>query len=468
MLKLYNTLSRTKEEFIPIDKENNMVKMYSCGPTVYNFAHIGNMRTYIFMDILRKVIKYNGYKLLHVMNITDVGHLTSDADEGEDKMLKAARIQKKTVYEIAQMYTGVFMNDIHKLNIEDPEYILKATDYIKQMEDYVIKIMENGYAYETSKGIYFDTTKLETYGELSRVDLENQLSGARIEVDTEKKSPLDFALWIKAPEDHIMKWDSKWGLCYPGWHIECSAMSKEYLGEVFDIHTGGVDHIPIHHENEIAQARGATSKNPAKFWMHGEFLLIDNGKMSKSLGNVYTIEDLEEKGISPLDFRYFTYTSSYRNKLNFTWDSVSSSKIALGRLKELCKTHKNIENKIDSDILKNYETRFLEAINDDLNMTVAISIVWEIAKEKNKSNDYYELILKFDKVLSLDLDKIELNKNEQLNQEKLPQEILNIVNDRKIARENKDFAMSDKLRYDLLSKGYNVIDSKEGQKIEKV
>ena len=468
MLKLYNTLSRTKEEFIPIDKENNMVKIYSCGPTVYNFAHIGNMRTYIFMDILRKVIKYNGYKLLHVMNITDVGHLTSDADEGEDKMLKAARIQKKTVYEIAQMYTGVFMNDIHKLNIEDPEYILKATDYIKQMEDYVIKIMENGYAYETSKGIYFDTTKLETYGELSRVDLENQLSGARIEVDTEKKSPLDFALWIKAPEDHIMKWDSKWGLCYPGWHIECSAMSKEYLGEVFDIHTGGVDHIPIHHENEIAQARGATSKNPAKFWMHGEFLLIDNGKMSKSLGNVYTIEDLEEKGISPLDFRYFTYTSSYRNKLNFTWDSVSSSKIALGRLKELCKTHKNIENKIDSDILKNYETRFLEAINDDLNMTVAISIVWEIAKEKNKSNDYYELILKFDKVLSLDLDKIELNKNEQLNQEKLPQEILNIVNDRKIARENKDFAMSDKLRYDLLSKGYNVIDSKEGQKIEKV
>lgn len=468
MLRLYNTLSRKKEEFIPIDKENNMVKMYSCGPTVYNFAHIGNMRTYIFMDVLRKVIKYNGFKLLHVMNITDVGHLTSDADEGEDKMLKAARRENKTVYEIAKMYTEVFMNDIHKLNIEDPEYILKATDYIKQMEEYVIKIMENGYAYETSTGIYFDTSKLKTYGELSKVDLDNQKAGARIEVDLEKRNPLDFALWIKAPKEHIMKWDSKWGLCYPGWHIECSAMSKEYLGEVFDIHTGGVDHVPIHHENEIAQARGATGKNPAKFWMHGEFLLIDNGKMSKSLGNVYTISDLEEKGISALDFRYFTYTSSYRNKLNFTWEAVNAAKTALTRLKELCKTHKDIENKIDEEILKEYKEKFLEAINDDLNITVAISIVWEIAKEKNKSNDYFELIMKFDEVLSLDLDKLEVKNTNDGMEEVLSDEIKDLVEQRKLARENKDFAMSDKLRDILKEKGYNIIDSKEGQKIEKV
>ncbi len=468
MLKLYNTLSRKKEEFIPIDKENNMVKMYSCGPTVYNFAHIGNMRTYIFMDVLRKIIKYNGFKLLHVMNITDVGHLTSDADEGEDKMLKAARRENKTVYEIAKMYTEVFMNDIHKLNIEDPEYILKATDYIKQMEEYVIKIMENGYAYETSTGIYFDTSKLKTYGELSKVDLDNQKAGARIEVDLEKRNPLDFALWIKAPKEHIMKWDSKWGLCYPGWHIECSAMSKEYLGEVFDIHTGGVDHVPIHHENEIAQSRGATGKNPAKFWMHGEFLLIDNGKMSKSLGNVYTISDLEEKGITALDFRYFTYTSSYRNKLNFTWEAVNAAKTALTRLKELCKTHKDVENKIDEEMLKGYKEKFLEAINDDLNITVAISIVWEIAKEKNKSNDYFELIMKFDEVLSLNLDKLEIKNTNDGIEEVLSDEIKDLVDQRKLARENKDFAMSDKLRDILKEKGYNIIDSKEGQKIEKV
>ena len=468
MLKLYNTLSRKKEEFIPIDKENNMVKMYSCGPTVYNFAHIGNMRTYIFMDVLRKVLKYNGFKLLHVMNITDVGHLTSDADEGEDKMLKAARRENKTVYEIAKMYTKVFMEDIHKLNIEDPEYILKATDYIKQMEEYVIKIMENGYAYETSSGVYFDTTKLKTYGELSKVNLDNQQAGARIEVDPEKRNPLDFALWIKAPAEHIMKWDSKWGLCYPGWHIECSAMSKKYLGEVFDIHTGGVDHVPIHHENEIAQSRGATGKNPAKFWMHGEFLLIDNGKMSKSLGNVYTISDLEEKGITALDFRYFTYTSSYRNKLNFTWESINSAKTALIRLKELCQTHKNVENKVDEIIIKEYKEKFLEAINDDLNITVAISIIWEIAKEKNKSNDYFDLIMKFDKVLSLDLDKIEFKNGTNIEDEIITDQIKNILEQRKISRENKDFAMSDKLRDLIKEKGYNVIDSKEGQKIEKV
>lgn len=468
MLKLYNTLSRKKEEFIPIDKENNMVKMYSCGPTVYNFAHIGNMRTYIFMDVLRKVLKYNGFKLLHVMNITDVGHLTSDADEGEDKMLKAARRENKTVYEIAKMYTEVFMDDIHKLNISDPEYILKATDYIKQMEEYVIKIMENGYAYETSNGIYFDTSKLKTYGELSKVNLDNQQAGARIEVDPEKRNPLDFALWIKAPAEHIMKWDSKWGLCYPGWHIECSAMSKEILGEVFDIHTGGVDHVPIHHENEIAQSRGATGKNPAKFWMHGEFLLIDNGKMSKSLGNVYTITDLEEKGITALDFRYFTYTSSYRNKLNFTWESINSAKTALIRLKELCQTHKDVKNKVDEIIIKEYKEKFLEAINDDLNITVAISIVWELAKEKEKSNDYFDLIMKFDEVLSLDLDKIESRNSTNKIDEVLSDEIKDILEQRRIARENKDFSMSDKLRDLIKEKGYNVIDSKEGQKIEKV
>lgn len=465
MLKLYNTLTRKKEEFKVIDEKEKKVKIYTCGPTVYNYAHIGNMRAYIFMDTLRKVLKYNGYKLEHVMNITDVGHLTSDADEGEDKMAKSARIQQKSVYEIANMYTNAFLQDIDKLNIEKPEYVVKATEHIKDMEQYVKEIVENGYAYETSKGIYFDTEKLKTYGELSKIDLKNQKAGARIEVDEEKKNPLDFALWIKAPKEHILKWDSEFGVCYPGWHIECSAMSRKYLGEKFDIHTGGVDHIPIHHENEIAQSKGATGVNPANIWMHVEFLLIDNGKMSKSLGNVYKVLDLEEKGLEPLSYRYLSYTSHYRNKLNFTWDGIKSAQVSLNRLRELTLSHKNKEKKVDESVLNAYKKRFLDAINDDMNMTVAISVVWDAAKNSVKSNDIYELIMHFDEVLSLNLKEIESDNETTLV---IPQEIEELLEKRKIARENKDYAMSDKIRDDLKEKGYIVKDSKEGQKLEKV
>ena len=464
MLRLYNTLTKKKEEFVPIDKENNIVTIYTCGPTVYNYAHIGNMRTYIFMDTLRKVLKYNGYKLNHVMNITDVGHLTSDADEGEDKMSKSAREQNKSVYEIAKIYTEAFFKDIHRLNISEPEHTVKATDHIKDMEEYVKEIMKNGYAYETSKGIYFDTSKLPTYGELSRIKIDNQKAGARVDVDKEKKNPLDFALWIKAPKEHIMKWDSFAGLCYPGWHIECSAMSRKYLGEKFDIHTGGVDHIPIHHENEIAQSKGATGKNPANIWMHVEFLLIDNGKMSKSLHNVYTLDDLEKRGIEPLAYRYFTYTSHYRNKLNFTWDGIKSCQVSLDRLRELVNSHKGLNNDIKEELLKDFENRFMEAINDDLNMPVAISIVWELAKYSVKSNKIYELIMKFDSILSLDLNKVKKdNKNVEV-----PNEILELLEQRKKARESKDYALSDTLRDKIKEKGYIVKDTKEGQEIEKV
>lgn len=360
MLKLYNTLTRQKEAFRPIDEKGKMVKIYSCGPTVYNYAHIGNMRAYIFMDTLRKVLAYNGYQLNHVMNITDVGHLTSDADEGEDKMAKSAKEQHKSVYEIAKMYTQAFLEDIEKLNIQKPEHIVKATDHIKEMEEYVKEIVDNGYGYETSKGIYFDTSKLPTYGELSRIDLKNQKSGARVEVDPEKRNPLDFALWIKSPKEHIMKWDSKWGLCYPGWHIECSAMSRKYLGDVFDIHTGGVDHIPIHHENEIAQSKGATDKNLANTWMHVEFLLIDNGKMSKSLHNVYTLKDLCEKKIQPLAYRYFTFSAHYRNKLNFTWEGIQSAQVALNRLRELTRQHKGKNGNVEKEKILNYENAFFK------------------------------------------------------------------------------------------------------------
>lgn len=463
MLKLYNTLTKKKEEFIPIDKKNNIVKIYTCGPTVYNYAHIGNMRAYIFMDTLRKVLKMNGYKLEHVMNITDVGHLTSDADEGEDKMEKSAKEQNKSVYEIAEKYTKLFLEDIQKLNIERPEHIVKATDHIKEMEEYVKKIVKNGYGYETSKGIYFDTSKLKTYGELSKINLEGQKAGARVDVDTEKRNPLDFALWIKAPKEHIMKWDSSFGVCYPGWHIECSAMSNKYLGEKFDIHTGGVDHIPIHHENEIAQSRGANGINPANYWLHVEFLLINNGKMSKSLGNVYKIKDLEERGFDALDYRFFTYTSSYDNKLNFTWEGLTASKTSLNRLRKLTLSHKGVDSYVSDEVILNFKNKFEDALNDNINMPVAVACAFEAAKYEVKSNKIYELLKEFDKVLSIDIDR-----NVEEETLELPSDISEILEERKIARENKDFEKSDKLRDLLKEKGYIVKDSKDGQKIERV
>ncbi|MEG0221347.1 MAG: cysteine--tRNA ligase [Clostridia bacterium] len=458
-IKIYNTLTKQKEIFKPINKEE--VRIYSCGPTVYNYAHIGNMRAYISMDMLRSVLKYNGYKLKHAMNITDVGHLTSDADEGEDKMAKAAREQKKSPYEIADMYTKIFLDDIEKLNIERPEIICKATEHIEEMKAYVEKIIENGYGYETSKGIYFDVSKLKTYGELSGVDLEGQLSGARIVVDEEKRSPLDFALWIKAPENHIMKWDSPWGKSYPGWHIECSAMSKKYLGEVFDIHTGGVDHIPIHHENEIAQSRGACGKNLANYWMHTEFLLIDSGKMSKSLGNTYTIEDLKARGISALAYRYFTYTAHYRNKLNFTWDGIKASEVSLQRLRENYRQHKASKLEISEDIIEGFRKDFLEAINDDFNMPSAMATVWNIAKYNVKSYKLANLLLELDEV-------IKLNIAEEIKETKLSEELQEILEERKQSRENKDFKKSDELRDLLKTKGYIVKDTKDGQELTSI
>ena len=280
-MKIFNTLTRDKEEFNPINEKE--VCLYSCGPTVYNFAHIGNLRAYLFMDNLRRVLKYNGYNLKHVMNITDVGHLTSDADEGEDKMMKAARRENKNPFEIASFYMEKFLNDIHKLNIDKPEIIARATEHIDIMEQYVKKIIENGYTYSTENTVYFDTSKLDKYGVLSNRKIEDQKAGARVEFDNGKKNISDFAVWIKAPENHIMKWDSFFGKCYPGWHLECSAMGYKYLGENFDIHTGGIDHIPIHHENEIAQSKGFSGKMPANYWMHVNFLLVNGEKMSKSL-----------------------------------------------------------------------------------------------------------------------------------------------------------------------------------------
>ena len=459
-LFFYNTLTGKKEKFIPINK--NEVKMYSCGPTVYSYAHIGNFRTYIFVDSLRRTLQYNGYKMKHVMNITDVGHLTSDADTGEDKMEKAAKKEGKDPYEIAKFYANAFMKDMGKLHIEKPEIITKATDNIPQMIEMVKEIIKNGYGYETSKGIYFDVSKLDKYPVLSNNSVEGQQAGARVEVDKEKRNPFDFALWIKAPENHIMKWDSPWGKSYPGWHIECSAMGRRFLGENFDIHTGGVDHIPVHHENEIAQCKGAFGHNPANFWMHCEFLLVDGGKMSKSLGNIYTISELKEKGIEPLAYKLFCFSSHYRNKLNFTFEGVKASNIALNRIRKGYLAHLNGNDSIEEKEIEEYENRFHNAINDDLNIPLAIGVLWDVIRNEKKSKELADLILRFDKVFGLDLANSEkylqeLNENEE-DISVIPEQVLQFANERKIARENKDFQKADLLRKKIEESGYQIKD----------
>lgn len=466
-LTFYNTLTRKKEEFHSIDEKR--VRMYSCGPTVYSYAHIGNFRTYIFMDTLRRVLKYNGYELKHVMNITDVGHLESDADEGEDKMEKAARKEKKDPYEIANFYTKIFLKDMEKLNIDKPEIITKATENISQMIDYVKEIIKNGYAYETSKGIYFDISKLDKYPVLSNRKLDDQIAGARVDVDPEKKNPYDFALWIKAPENHIMKWESTWGLSYPGWHLECSTMGRRFLGEEFDIHTGGVDHIPTHHENEIAQSKGATGKIPAHVWMHCEYLQVDGGKMSKSLGNTYTISQLQEKGISPLAFKLFCFTAHYRNKLNFTFEGAYGAQKALERLYDSYVKNVNGADDVEEDVIKEYEEKFLSYINDDMNMPGAMSVVWDIARNTKKSAKFANLLLKFDEVLGLDMKNAEnyLLEFKHEESEELPEEIKALVEERKQARAEKNWAKSDEIRDRIISLGYSIKDTKDGIIVKK-
>lgn len=457
-LNLYNTLSRKKEVFTP---KKDIVKIYSCGPTVYSFAHIGNFRAYVFMDTLRRILKYNGYNLKHAMNITDVGHLESDADEGEDKIAKAAKKENKDPYEIANYYTNIFLRDFDRLNIDRPEIICKATEHIKDMMEYVEDIVKNGYGYETSRGIYFDISKLDKYPVLEERKVDEQIAGARVEVDKEKRNPEDFAIWIKAPKTHIMKWESPWGLSYPGWHIECSAMSTKYLGEEFDIHTGGIDHIPTHHENEIAQSKGRCGKIPAKFWMHCNFLTVDGGKMSKSLGNVYTLDTIKERGIDPIAYKLFCFSSHYRNKLNFTFEGLEAANTSLIRIREGYQKHLNGNEEIDNKEIEEFKERFHKAINDDLNMPIAMSIVWDVIKNNKKSNKLAKLLLKFDEVLGIKID-LELKKEEI----KLPEEIEKLVEERKKAREDKNWELSDRLRDKIQEKGYIIRDSKSGMTVE--
>ncbi len=459
-MKVYNTLTKKKEQLVPIDDKT--VRMYSCGPTVYSYAHIGNMKAFLFMDFLKRSLNYLGYKVKNVMNITDVGHLVSDADEGEDKMIKTAKSTNKTPWEIAAMYTDAFLADIKKLNIQRPNVLCKASEHIEEMLEMVYKLYDEGYAYETSDGIYFDIAKFPQYGRLSNLDLEGQLAGARVAVNEEKRHPADFALWKKAPKEHIMQWDSRWGMGYPGWHIECSAMSRKYLGDQFDIHTGGVDHIPIHHENEIAQSDAFLKKQAVKCWMHCEFLQVDGGKMSKSMGTAYLLSDLEEKGYEPLAFRYMCLNAHYGKKLNFTWDGIEAAQKSLNRLSNLVLEHKESDTHIDSNVIEEYKQQFREALQDDLNLPLAMSTVWNAARNNVKSKSIYNLLMDFDKVLALNLDKKRTEAADDI-----PEEVTLLAEQRLEARKNKDWKKSDQLRDRIRQLGYSINDTPAGQVIKK-
>ena len=456
MIKLYNTLTRKNEELKPIN--GNLVKMYSCGPTVYYLPHIGNMRAYIFMDTLRRVIKYNGYQILGVMNITDVGHLTSDSDDGEDKMEQSARKENKTPMEIAKYYTDIFLNDLKMLNVDIPEHITKATDYVPKMIEFIKKLEQKGYTYIIDDGVYFDVSKFANYGKLSNKDM-GEVGIARIEENSQKRHPFDFALWKFVSENHIMKWDSPWGVGCPGWHIECSTMSSDILGDHFDIHTGGIDHLPIHHENEIAQNDCACGHQVVDKWIHNEFVLVDGGKMSKSLGNIYTLSQLKEMGYEPLAYKLFCLNTNYGKTINFTFDGIKSAQSSLNNLRKLVNEHKNGENRIDKEKLDKYKADFLDAINDNLNTPLALGIMFSMLKNEPKSKDIYNLAIDFDRVFGLKLDE------EQVVE--IPEEIKDLAEKRWQAKKNKDWATADKLREEILNQGFQILDTKDGYEIKK-
>ena len=464
---LFNTLTRRKDEFAPATP--GQVGMYTCGPTVYQYASIGNFRSYVFADILRRTLEYNGLWVKQVMNVTDVGHLVSDADEGEDKMMVTAEREQKTPWEIAAHYTEVFVRDMGRLNVEPPTMFTPATQHIPEMIAMVQELLAKGYAYEISDGIYFDIGKFPRYGALSGINLEDQRAGARVEANPEKRHPADFALWKKAAREHIMQWESPWGMGYPGWHIECSAMGRKYLGEQFDIHTGGVDHIPVHHENEIAQSQACSGVIPARFWMHGEFLQVDGGKMSKSLGNTFTLDDLEAKGFEPLAFRYFCFSAHYRSKLNFTWEALESAQTGLRSLRRLVK--KSASEQGDADSEWKYVgllAQFRHEINDDLNMPRAVALLWDATKA-GLGSKLVDLANEFDRVLALDLSTGKARDDGgSLESSELPTEVVSLLEERKVARQAKDWAKSDQLRDRLRDLGYAVKDTKLGYEVTRV
>jgi len=493
MLTLYNTLTNRKEKFQPLHK--GKVNFYSCGPTVYNYAHIGNLRTYIFADTLKRVLEFNGFEVKHIMNITDVGHLTEDdlnqGDSGDDKMLQAMKKEKKTPASIAEFYTKAFQKDVKALNIEKANFYPKATAHIPQMIKVIETLIAKGYAYEKNGNVFYDVDKFPDYGKLSNKKLEELQHGARLDKHPDKKHSYDFALWLKAPKEHILKWDSPWGEGYPGWHIECTAMSMEYLGETLDLHTGGEDNIFPHHENEIAQSEAYSGKTFSRYWAHPRHLLVDGQKMSKSKGNFYILQDILNKGYSAMTFRLLVLSAHYRSNLNFTWKGMEQAQKNLEKIEKFIEKMKILSEEditessdkftlgnsgIDLDLQignlnpKDCLNKFTLAVNDDLNTPLALSILYRIISEINKldkiSPTEAQVILKLwekiNKVLGLKLSKI---KNKETSA--IPAEIKKMAEEREVARSKKDFALADKLRTEINKRGYLLEDTPQGVVLKK-
>ncbi len=464
-LMLFNTETRLVEAFIP--QNHKQVTVYSCGPTVYDYAHIGNLRAYIFVDILKRTLIHNGYPVKNTINLTDFGHLTDDADAGEDKMMKGLRREGKPVTlasmrELSDFYIEAFIHDIHELRIQNPSTFSRASDYIPEQIQLIKSLEEKGYTYETSDGVYFDISRFPQYGRLGNINLSELKNGARVETNSEKRHPADFALWKKGD----LGWESRWGNGFPGWHVECSAMAMASLGKTIDIHTGGIDHIHTHHNAEIAQSEAATGKQFVNHWMHSEFITIDNTKISKSLGNTLTLAYLTEKGFSADDYRYLLLTVHYRSPLNFSFESLTAAKNALTRLKQLLYVeYKNAASRPNAA----YEARFTEAINDDLDTPKVIALLWELIKDDNLDNATKCATLKsFDLVLGIGLDdptEDALFALGVISAEDIPEEITELLQQREAARIAHNWDESDRLRQFIQLKGYQIEDTPTGPKV---
>ncbi|MDZ7586711.1 MAG: cysteine--tRNA ligase [Patescibacteria group bacterium] len=454
-MRIYNSLSRKVEEFNPI--KPGKVGMYICGPTVYDYAHIGHSRTYINSDVLIRVLRWLNFQVKPVMNITDVGHLTSNADEGEDKMEKRAELESKTILEIAKFYTDDFWQMEQQLNIIKPDIITPATKYIMEMVELIKRLEKKGFIYQTKDGIYFDTSRLKDYGKLAQLDIKGLKEGQRVD-KKEKKNLTDFALWKFSPKDkkRQMDWPSPWGIGFPGWHIECSAMSMKYLGESLDIHTGGVDHIPVHHTNEIAQSEAATGKQFVKYWFHSGVLMVENEKMSKSLGNYIRVQDLIDKGFEPMSLRYLFLTSHYRTTMNFTFEALKASQEAYKKLKAIVvgwqgEKQRTVLSEEKLVKLQGLSLKFREAVENDLNLPQALALVWEMAKSNIPSMDKLELMADWEKILGLELlTPVQLIK--------APEEIKKLMQQREILRKQKKWAEADELRVKIIRAGFEVVD----------
>jgi cysteinyl-tRNA synthetase len=477
MLKLYNTLTRRKEEFRPVEK--GKVGIYTCGPTVYWFAHVGNFRAYIFADILRRVLAYDGFEVKHIINVTDVGHLTSDADEGEDKMEESAKKEGKSASEVSHFYFDAFREDFLKLKLIEPFKWTWATEHIEEQVEMIKVLEEKGFVYVTSDGVYFDTSKFEDYGKLSRKKIEDLKEGKRVGMG-EKRKKTDFALWkfSKSEDKRQQEWESPWGTGFPGWHIECSAMAEKYLGKTFDIHTGGEDHIPVHHENEIAQSTCAFGVKPVNYWMHGAFLNIKGGKMSKSLGNIETVSQLEERGIDALAYRYFCLTASYRKPLTWSEDAIQGALNSYKKLKNIClsfldnseiapkgvppaRVASDKSDKVGEEYLKvneKYLARFQERIDDDLDMPGALAVLWELVRDEDASGKL-KSVEKMDEIFGLGL----FEKGEVA----VPKDIVALAEERALAREDEYWDKADDLREEILKKGFIIKDKKDGFSLRK-